>query len=115
VFSTASRSAKEGRDDKKYPKVMEGTKVVIYVTLAKWRKKPTKEMVTQTGKLFEQMTKEGTKILGVYWTLGRYDAVVITEGKDEKSAMKNILRFSDMLSTETLVAVTREAAVKLIE
>ncbi len=88
---------------------------MIFITLARWKKKPTKETVAQSAKLFEQITKEGVKILGTYWTLGRYDAIVITEGKDEKNAMKNILRFSDLLSTETLVAVTREEALKLIE
>ena len=88
---------------------------MICITLARWRKKATKEMVAQSGKLFEQITKEGVKILGVYWTLGRYDTVVITEGKDEKTAMKNLMRWSDLLSTETLVAVTREEALKLIE
>jgi len=61
------------------------------------------------------MVKEGTKILARYWTLGRYDAVVITEGKDEKTAMKSLLRFGDAVSTETLVAVTREEAIKLLE
>jgi len=88
---------------------------MIFITLAKWRKKPTKEMVAQSTKLFDQMVKEGSKILGRYWTLGRYDAVVITEGKDEKTAMKALLRFGDTVSTETLVAVTREEAIKLIE
>jgi uncharacterized protein with GYD domain len=88
---------------------------MIFVTLARWRKKPTKEMVAQAGKLFEQQVKEGARILGQYWTLGRYDAVVIIEGKDEKAAMKAALRWDDLISTETMVAVTREEAIKLIE
>ena len=88
---------------------------MIFITLARWKKKPTKDMVAQSSKLFEQLTKEGNKILGAYWTLGRYDAILITEGKDEKTAMKNIMRFGEMLSTETLVAVRREEALKLLE
>ena len=88
---------------------------MIFICLARWRKKPTKDMVAQSTKLFEQMAKEGTKIIGVYWTLGRYDSIVITEGKDEKTALKSLMRWSDMLSTETLVAVSREEALKLIE
>ena len=88
---------------------------MIFITLARWKKKPTKDMVAQSSKLFEQLTKEGNKILGAYWTLGRYDAILITEGKDEKTAMKNIMRFGEMLSTETLVAVKREEALKLLE
>ena len=72
-------------------------------------------MVAQTTKLFEQATKEGAKILALYWTLGKYDAVVIAEGKDEKVAMKTILRFGEMLSTQTMVAVTAEEARELLE
>ena len=88
---------------------------MIFVTLARWKKKPTKEMVAQSWKLWEQAVKEGAKILGIYWTLGRYDVVTITEGTDEKAAMRAALRWGDMLSTETLVALTREEAIKLLE
>lgn len=88
---------------------------MIFITLARWRRKPTKEMVAQSSKLFEQFVKEGAKIVGMYWTLGRYDAVVIAEAADEKAAMKALLRWGDLVSTETLVAVTREEAVKLLE
>ena len=88
---------------------------MIFITLARFKGKPTKESVDQSSKLFEQMVKEGAKIIGQYWTLGRYDAVIITEGKDEKTAMKSLLRWGDVVSTETLVALTREEAIKLLE
>jgi uncharacterized protein with GYD domain len=88
---------------------------MIFITLAKMRKKPTKESVGQADKLFEKAVKEGAKILGMYWTLGRYDAVVIIEGRDEKAAMKTLARFGDLLSTETLLAIPREEAIKLLE
>jgi uncharacterized protein with GYD domain len=89
---------------------------MICITLAKWRKKPTKAMIVETSKMFEQMAKEaGIKILSFYWTLGRYDVVLTAEGKDEKTAMKYLIRFGDMLSPETLIAVPREEAIKLVE
>jgi len=88
---------------------------MIFITLARWRKKPTKESVAQSSRLVEQMVKEDGKVLGMYWTLGRYDAVLIAEGKDEKAVMKALLRWGDLVSTETLVAVSREEAVKLLE
>jgi uncharacterized protein with GYD domain len=72
-------------------------------------------MIAQATKLFNQMVKEGSKIIGQYWTLGRYDAIVIIEGKDEKTAMKSLLRWGELLSTETLVAIPREQAIKLVE
>jgi uncharacterized protein with GYD domain len=88
---------------------------MIFITLARWRRKPTKELVAESARHFEQMVKGGVKILGQYWTLGRYDAVVIIEARDEKSALTSLLRFGDLISTETLVAVTREEALKLLE
>lgn len=72
-------------------------------------------MVTQGGKLVEQMVKEGSKVLGWYWTLGRYDVVLVIEGKDEKTIMRSLIRFGDLFSTETLIAVSREEAIKLVE
>jgi len=88
---------------------------MIFITLFRWRRKPTKEIVAQGGKLVEQMAKEGAKVLGWYWTLGRYDGVMIAEGKDEKAAMRALVRFGDLISTETLVAVPRDEAIKLLE
>lgn len=88
---------------------------MIFITLVKSRKKLTKETLAQGEKLRNQMVKDGTKILAQYWTLGRYDAVTIMAEKDEKSAMNALLRWGDMTAMETLVALTREEAIKLIE
>jgi uncharacterized protein with GYD domain len=88
---------------------------MIFITFGKWRKKPTKEMVAQATKLFEQIVKEGGKIIGQYWLLGRHDVVTIIEGKDEKALMKWGLQWGDLMSTETLVAIPREEAIKLVE
>jgi len=109
------RSAEEGRNEKSTQQMKEVHDEMIFITLSKWRRKPTKEMIAQSGKLHEQAAKEGAKIIGRYWTLGRYDAVSITEAPNEKTAMKALLRFGDLVSTETLVAVTREEAIKLLE
>ena len=88
---------------------------MIFISLGKFRRKPTKEMTAEASRVMDQMVKEGVKILGFYWTLGRYDTVVIMEAKDEKTAMKTGIKISDIVSTETLVAVTREEAHKLLE
>ena len=89
---------------------------MIFITLGKFRKKPTKAMVAETTKLMEQGLKEtGGKMLAFYYTLGRYDTVLITEGKDEKAVMKLNIRFGDVVSQETLVGMPREEAIKLLE
>ena len=89
---------------------------MIFITFCKFRKKATKAVIAESTKLVQQGLKEmGGKILGWYWTLGRYDVVFIAEGKDEKNYMKTTIRFGDILSPETLVAVTREEAINLVE
>jgi uncharacterized protein with GYD domain len=88
---------------------------MIFISLGKWRKKPTKETVAQVSKIFEQWVKQDIKILGQYWLFGRYDVVTIVEAKDEKTMMKASIRMGDLFSTETLLAVPREEAIKLVE
>ena len=53
-------------------------------------------------------------MLNWYWTLGRYDAVVVFEALSEKEAMKMSIEISDWVKTETLVAIPRAEAVKLL-
>jgi uncharacterized protein with GYD domain len=89
--------------------------VVIFVTLAKFKVKPTKETIAENLRLTENEVKEGIKNLTAYWTLGRYDAVVITEAPDEKRFMRSLLRRAGWLSSETLVAMPAEEARKLVE
>jgi uncharacterized protein with GYD domain len=89
---------------------------MIFITLFRLKKKPTKAMIAENNKLMEKWAKEGDwKLLGFYWTLGRYDLVSIAEVKDEKRAMKLAIQLGDIASSETLVAVPREEAIKLLE
>ncbi len=88
---------------------------MIFIVLSKLRGKPTKESIAGAEKLFAKFAEEGGKFLNIYWTLGKYDAVAIIEGKDEKAVMKALMRFGDSISTKTLVALPREEAIKLIE
>ena len=85
---------------------------MIFVTLAKSRGKITKEMIEKSNKVLAG--EPGVKALGFYWTLGRYDSVLIVEAPDEKTAIKLLLQVGDQVATETLVAVPREEAIKLL-
>ena len=57
----------------------------------------------------------GIKIIGTYWTLGKYDAVWIYEAPNEKEAMRLGINVGDITQTETLVALTREEATELLK
>ena len=86
---------------------------MLFITLTKWKQTPTKEMVDGATKTFEEIEKQGIKF-HVYWTLGRYDAIAIIEAPTEKDAMKMLLGFQDIVDTETMIAVPREEAIKLL-
>jgi len=86
---------------------------LIFITLANWKQTPKKEAEEQATKRIEELGKQGIK-MNIYWTLGRYDAVTIIEAPTEKDAMKTILLWQDVVATETLVAVPREEAIKLL-
>ncbi len=62
----------------------------------------------------QRIQQVGAKIVSAYWTLGRYDAVLTVEAPDEKAVMKALLQFGDLVATETLVAVPRDEATKLL-
>jgi len=43
---------------------------MIFITLNKFKEKPTKENISDSRKLFERAEKEGVKFLGAYYTIG---------------------------------------------
>jgi len=52
---------------------------MIFISSGRLRGKPTKEMTAKVDRFKEKVSKEGIKLIGGYWTLGRYDSVVIFE------------------------------------
>jgi uncharacterized protein with GYD domain len=78
------------------------------------KKTPEKKDAGDTDKLIADWKAKGVNMLNWYWTLGRYDAVVVFEAASEKEAMKMSIGISEWVSTETLVAIPREEAVKLL-
>ncbi len=84
---------------------------MIFIVLGRFRKKPTKKDTDAATELLKAMEAHGGKFK-VYWTLGRYDTVMIMEAPNEKDAMRASLNFADFIMTETMVAVPREEAIK---
>ncbi len=93
----------------------EGESETIFVSLAKWRKKPTKEMISEMDHNWDLLKRDGGNLIQAYWTFGRYDAVVILDAPNEKIALKALMRGGDHLNIETLLAIPRGDAVKLLE
>lgn len=87
-----------------------------FISLIKFKGKPTKQTIARNIKCIEkEAAQKGVKIIGIDWTLGRYDSIVVMEAPDEKTALKMSLRRSNCMATETLVAIPAEEARKFIE
>ena len=87
---------------------------MIFVSLGKFRRKPSAETSAATNKMLEDLKKMGIKVTGFYWTLGRYDTVLIFEAPNEKEAMKLSTEISEWVSGETLIAIPRQEAINLL-
>jgi len=81
---------------------------MLFIALAKYKTKLSKEVVAQNLKDIEADTKGQVRYLGIYWTLGRYDTVVLFEAPNEKVAMNLVLKRADRMEIEILVAVPAE-------
>jgi len=85
---------------------------MMFITLIKFRKKA--KDVVEVGNQVMQNLPAGVKIIGTYWTLGRFDSVWIYEAPSEKEAIKLGISVGEVAQTQTLVAVPRSEAVKLL-
>lgn len=88
---------------------------MYFVALVKFKKKPDKAFMMETQKLIDADTQKGFKFHGIYWTLGKYDAVTVYEAPSEKEAIKAAMKRVDLMDVETFVAIPREEVKKLVE
>jgi len=83
---------------------------MLFIGLAKFKTQLSKEVIARNMKDIEDDTNGEIKYLGIYWTLGRYDTVVLFEAPNEKVAMNMVLKRADRMEIETLVAVPADPA-----
>ena len=88
---------------------------MYFIGMVKFKTKLTKAIVAENLKRIEADEKKGVKVHGLYWTLGRYDAVAVFEAPDEKTAMKMSITRSDTMAMETMAAIPIEEAKKLVD
>ncbi len=86
---------------------------MLFIALIKFKKKARD--VVEIGKKVMQNLPEGVKIISTYWTLGEYDAVWIYKAPNEKVAVKLGIEAGEAMQTQTLVAIPRDEAMKLLE
>ncbi len=85
---------------------------MIFVCLNRFRGKATKENIERTNKVLASEPK--VKVLAFYWTFGRYDSILILKAPNENTVMKILVQVWDFVATETMLAISREEAIKLL-
>jgi uncharacterized protein with GYD domain len=85
-----------------------------YIGLMEFRKKPTQETIRQNLEMVEKDKSMGVTVHEIYWTLGRYDAVVIVDAPDEKALLRGLIARSENVHSETMVAIPLDEARKLV-
>jgi len=92
----------------------------LYVSLVNWTDQGVRSAKDAPSR-WEQgraaIEQAGGRIVGQWWTQGRYDAVVVTEWPDDESASVNALSYAAAgnVRTETLRAFTTEEMQKIVQ
>ena len=86
---------------------------MIFISMIKFKKKA--DDVVESGKEIMSNLPSGIKMIGTYWTLGKFDAVWIYEAPSEKEAMTLAVMTSEVMRFQTMTAVSRDEAMKLLD
>ncbi len=87
-----------------------------FITLVKMKKAPNPQEAEAMNKMMQEAaSKLGVKIHQGFMTLGRYDAVWISEASDISGPMRLSMMGAGDASSETLVAVSYDDAMKWIK
>jgi uncharacterized protein with GYD domain len=78
---------------------------MLFIALAKFKKKLSEDVIKENLKDIASDAKDHVEYKGIYWTLGRYDTVVMFEAPNEKVAMQMALKRLDRMDIEILVAM----------
>lgn len=75
------------------------------------------ESVARAKRFQDEAAKFGARITGVYWTLGRYDGVLIFEAPDDEKAAALLYHLvsKGAVRTETLRAFDAEATRTMLQ
>ena len=92
----------------------------LYVGLAKWTDqgiKSVKDATTRWERGRAAFEQAGGRIIGIWWTQGQYDAVVVSEWPDDESASAATLAFAmaGNVRSETLRAFTTEEMQRILQ
>ena len=89
--------------------------VVLYRFTAQGRKN-VKDSVKRAAEIRKQNEARGFKVLGHYWTQGRYDLVAIVDAPNDESMVAGLFGIAEAgnVSSETLRAYTAEEMQRIL-
>jgi uncharacterized protein with GYD domain len=89
--------------------------VILYRFTDQGRKK-VKESVKRAEEVRKQNEARGFKVLGHYWTQGRYDLVAIVDAPSDEAAVAGLFNIAQAgnVSSETLRAYTSEEMQRIL-
>lgn len=91
-----------------------------YILLIKWTEQglsKIKESPERYTSFKESVVKAGGKLVGAYYTFGKYDVVIIIEAPSDEVVMSLMLKVgsSGNVKSETLKAFTAEEGIRIIK
>jgi len=89
--------------------------VVLYRFTAEGRKN-VKESVKRAAEIRKQNEARGFKVLGHYWTQGRYDLVAIVDAPSDEAMVAGLFGIAEAgnVASETLRAYTAEEMQRIL-
>jgi uncharacterized protein with GYD domain len=97
-----------------------GDAVATFVSLVNWTEQGVKSFrdTPKRADAFEQLVKKhGGSVKALYWTLGEYDIVAVTEAPDDETATAMLLELASAgnVRTTTLRAFGRQDIEKILK
>ncbi len=86
---------------------------MYFITLVRFRKKLTQEDFKAFDEAEKEFATKGLKILHDFYTLGKFDNVIISEAPNEKVVIEFFIKLSHIAQTKTLVAISKSEGRKL--
>ncbi len=83
-----------------------------FILLGRFRRRLTKADTEKTDEIVKANPQ--VKVISIDWVLGRYDGVMVAEAPDEETWLKFVEPLSEYITSETLVAIPREKALKIL-
>ncbi len=88
---------------------------MLFISLTKFKTKPTLEVTNSWHKRVDPVLKKNNiRMVAAFWTLGKYDAVLVFDAPSEAKLLKFLYDSSDFIDTETMSAVTESNAETLL-